>query len=146
MQHEADRGDEERSGNPVAVQQIEYPLEGDPRAILALGERPDARLAGAQRQRLVVHVEGEQHRDPSAVGPLLRLQAPACAHRVDHPLDRVVRPFPCRAEARRSLRDDGIGENRTDGESDEARKQETRHGFLSMRSPVRRGRQVHGAN
>ena len=95
-EREAHRRDEERRWDALRIQQAHQSSQPAPRTVLRRGERADGGLAEADRDRLVVHVEREQHGHLRAAGPRLRLKRAAGADRVHDGADRVHRPLPAR--------------------------------------------------
>ena len=78
----------------MTVDEADDALKRDACAILPLGERADGGLSVAQRDRLVVDIEGKQHRDARAAGPAVWLEIAASADLVDGLVDLVDRPLP----------------------------------------------------
>ena len=94
MQHRGDGGDEERGRQGVSIEQPENPGHADAGAVFTLTELARRTLATAQRQGLVIRVEGERHRATGAVGPNRGLERAARAHLLDNWAQAVFGPGP----------------------------------------------------
>ena len=95
VEDEADRGDEERGGDALAVEEVDDAGERDAGAELPLREPPDRGVAVAQAvDGLVVDVEGEEDGHARAAGPAFGLEAAACADSVDGFQNLLVGPLP----------------------------------------------------
>ena len=90
-----DRGNEERRGDLMLVEQTQDARQPVDRAVLAARDRLGDQVAGREIGRCVVDVEAQSDRDTRAVGPLRRLQPLAGAdvkHLRAHLIERQLGP------------------------------------------------------
>ena len=87
-------GDVEAGRDIVALHEPQDARQAGAGAVLALRQQGRGRLAVAQRQRLLVHVKRQRHRDLGAAGPDVGSQRPAGAHAVDRLPPARLGPAP----------------------------------------------------
>ena len=138
VHHRRHRGDVERDGNGVLVEQLQHPRHALERAVLAEGDRDGIVVAGIQRNRKVVGVDGNADRDARAVRPGLRRQLAAGPDMVGRLPDLLVRPLQTRLIGRAGL----LGREQGDrGRRDQSSGEDSHaHGPFSSRRSIRLAR------
>ena len=94
VQHRGHCRHEEGRRHGVSVQQLENSRHADACAVLALTEPTRRRLAGTERQGLVIRIEGQRHRATRPIRPRGRLQRPPRTHLLDNRPPARLGPRP----------------------------------------------------